>query len=242
MPLLNLHLPTSWQQLSAPQLRFVFRLLSMDFTLPQIKTLCLLKWAHLKVERKEGQDTVVSHDGKEYPLTANQLYEATATLNYLGDIPKYPVRLSWIGLHRAVRADLQELPFSDYIILDNLYQGYLQTRQPQILEEMAQTLYQSDHIRLTKAEAISIFYWFAAVKQLFATTFTSFFKATSWEGSCNTPTYDQLRDIMNAQIRALTNGDITKEEAVLKMDCWRALTELNAKARDYEEIKSSHHL
>ena len=34
---------------------------------------------------------------------------------------------------------------------------------------------------------------------------------------------------MNAQIRALTGGDITKEEAVLSMDTWRALTELSLK-------------
>lgn len=34
---------------------------------------------------------------------------------------------------------------------------------------------------------------------------------------------------MNAQIRALTGGDVTKERAVLQMDCWRALTELDAK-------------
>ena len=42
---------------------------------------------------------------------------------------------------------------------------------------------------------------------------------------------------MNMQIRALTGGDITKEKEVLKMDCWRALTELDAKALDAIEIK-----
>ena len=42
---------------------------------------------------------------------------------------------------------------------------------------------------------------------------------------------------MNAQIRALTGGDIIKEEAVLSMDTWRALTELDAKAKEVEDIK-----
>ena len=111
MSTLNLHLPTAWQQLSDSQLRFVFRLLAKDFTLPQIKTLCLLKWAHLKVVRQEGQIFIVWHNGTNYPLSANQIYDAASALNFLGDIPKYPVRLSRIGLHRAVRADLQELPF-----------------------------------------------------------------------------------------------------------------------------------
>jgi hypothetical protein len=41
---------------------------------------------------------------------------------------------------------------------------------------------------------------------------------------------------MKAQIRALTKGDITKESTVLKMDTWRALTELDALAREYDEF------
>ena len=41
---------------------------------------------------------------------------------------------------------------------------------------------------------------------------------------------------MNAQIRALTGGDITKEEIIRKANVWRALTELDAKAREAEEL------
>ena len=41
---------------------------------------------------------------------------------------------------------------------------------------------------------------------------------------------------MNAQIRALAQGDITKEKEILSMDCWRALTELNEKAREIKEF------
>ena len=41
---------------------------------------------------------------------------------------------------------------------------------------------------------------------------------------------------MNAQIRALTGGDITKEETIRKANVWRALTELDAKAREAEEL------
>jgi uncharacterized protein YbjQ (UPF0145 family) len=47
-------------------------------------------------------------------------------------------------------------------------------------------------------------------------------------------------DRMNAEIRALTGGDITKEQAVLEMDCWRALTELNEKAREAQEFKKKY--
>ena len=42
---------------------------------------------------------------------------------------------------------------------------------------------------------------------------------------------------MNAQIRALTKGDVTKEKEILAMDCWRALTELDAQAQEYQELQ-----
>ena len=45
---------------------------------------------------------------------------------------------------------------------------------------------------------------------------------------------------MNAQIRALTKGDITKESQVLALDTWRALTELDALAREYQEFNSKY--
>jgi hypothetical protein len=46
-----------------------------------------------------------------------------------------------------------------------------------------------------------------------------------------------LQEAMDAQIRALTKGDVTKEAEVLQLDTWRALTELNAQAKEYEELR-----
>ena len=56
-------------------------------------------------------------------------------------------------------------------------------------------------------------------------------------GTNRPPSARDLQDAMNAQIRALTKGDVTKEKEILAMDCWRALTELDAQAREYEEIQ-----
>ena len=41
---------------------------------------------------------------------------------------------------------------------------------------------------------------------------------------------------MCAEIRALTGGDVTKTKAVLDADTIDALTELDAKARESEEL------
>ena len=51
--------------------------------------------------------------------------------------------------------------------------------------------------------------------------------------------YSQLRESTNAMIRALTGGDITKEEQILKMDTWRALTELDAKAKEADDLRKA---
>ena len=74
--------------------------------------------------------------------------------------------------------------------------------------------------------------WFSYVKKQFSKLFRHFFKPAPEGGK----TVNWLEQ-MNAQIRALTDGDITKERTVLDADCWRALTELDAKAREAEEFR-----
>ena len=110
---------------------------------------------------------------------------------------------------------------------------------------MAQILYSCDQMKPTKAHLVGIFYWIASLKQYFAREFPNFYMpATNTEekllGSGQTDTYRQLRESTNAMIRALTGGDITKEERILKMDTWRALTELDAKAREAEELRKQY--
>ena len=233
---IDLSIPKSWQELPDKELRYVFRLLNGSFTIAQVKARCLLRWAGMRVLRQEGALFVIRYKKQVFAISALQITEAISNLEWLGDFPSYPVRLSRIGFHRAVRADLQNVTFEDFLTLDNLYQGYLQTQKADLLHDMALILYQARFIRLTKEEATCIFYWFTSVKRYFASLFTNFFSSAT-DGEAFSPSYKQLQDNVNTQIRALTGGDITKEREVLRMDCWRALTELDAKAKDYDELK-----
>ena len=233
---IDLSIPKSWQELPDKELRYVFRLLNGSFTITQVKARCLLRWAGMRVLRQEGALFVVRYKKQVFAISALQITEAISNLEWLGDFPSYPVRLLRIGFHRAVRADLQNVTFEDFLTLDNLYQGYLQTQKADLLHDMALILYQARFIRLTKEEATCIFYWFTSVKRYFASLFTNFFSSAT-DGEAFSPSYKQLQDNVNTQIRALTGGDITKEREVLQMDCWRALTELDAKAKDYDELK-----
>ena len=87
-----------------------------------------------------------------------------------------------------------------------------------------------------------MFYWWASLKEYFSRLFPNFFVPASAPEDGNLlgnpkPIGKQLRDAMNAQNRALTKGDITKEKEVMAMPTQRALTELDALAEEAEEIK-----
>jgi hypothetical protein len=141
-----------------------------------------------------------------------------------------------IGKLQPVEADLSGITFEAFLILENLYQGYLVTKDMALLSEMAAYLYQSkEPVRLEPEEAVSIFYWYASAKQLLARRYKHFF-VTAEEASSEAM-QERLQQQMNNQIRALTKGDITKEAQVLRMDVHRALVELDAQAREYEEMK-----
>jgi hypothetical protein len=99
--------------------------------------------------------------------------------------------------------------------------------------KLARLLYPGDIKAMDTAEQVGVTLWYGYVKRTFSKLWPHFFKPT---GGQTVKPMDFIEQ-MNAQIRALTDGDITKEEIVLAADTWRALTELDAKAHDIQEIK-----
>ena len=169
-------------------------------------------------------------------------------MDFLDTFPPVPVRLSRIGRHRALPADFEKVPFEKYLYLENLFQGVLHTQEPasfaeissqahELLLQMAQVLYDSDRLKPDAAEMVSVFYWFAALKQYFARLFPNFYAPVNADNGnqLGTDLFTFLRDTTNAQLRALTGGDVTKETIIRQMDTHRALTELDAKAREVHE-------
>lgn len=239
MQTINITVPQGWHELTQKQLRYLFFLVSEGYSSTAIKTLCLFRWSGLRVISRKQGEFYLRLNKTEFFVTALQIAEAITSLSWLDTMPQMPVRLERIGWHRAVRADFQEVPFETFIVCENLYQGFLHTQNEELLRQMATHLYGSRRIRLDKAERISIFYWFASLKNLLARTFPHFLQPVSTDSNMLGGTPDigrQLQESMNAQIRALTKGDITKEKEILALDTWRALTELDAQAKTYEEL------
>ena len=240
MKTINLTVPRGWHELDDKQLRYLFGLLADEYSSAEIRTLCLFRWAGLKVQYRHNSHFVVRLGKDDFTLSATVVADAIETMKWLDEIPSYPVRLSHIGKFTALQADFLSVPFETFIFCDNLYQGYLHTKDDSLIDEMIKVLYNGCNSKILPLERISTFYWFASLKQYFAKTFHHFFQQTGGTdgnllGSAKS-IGEQVTEAMNAQIRALTKGDITKEKEVLAMDCWRALTELNAQAKEFEEL------
>ena len=237
---INFQVPQGWHELGDKQLRYVYQLLASDFSADEIKTLCLLQWSDTKVIGKQPSGAYLLRKGKTLfeatPLTIAELLPA---LDWLASLPNVPVRMSKINRRDALMADFSEVPFETFIICDNLYQGYLQTQNDELLDQLGATLY-GKSMTFKPYERINIFYWFAALKDTFSRKFPDFFQPidAATGGNLLGSSVASVEDAMNAQIRALTKGDVTKEREVLALDTHRALTELNAQAREYKELNA----
>lgn len=250
---LDLHAPSSWAELSQPQLDFLLRTIASvnsdnadkkfrsledyaDQTAAQVATLCLFEWNGIKVVTPYGDNWLIARDGNEYLVSGADLAAAAAALGWVGELPSEPVRLERIDGAKAVDADLDDsFSFDDWLTCEALWQGYQATKSDALLRQMAEVLYHKPGISLKEHEALSIFYWWASIKAYCNSLYPNFFQPSS-SGNAQVPDRDLLRRGMDAQIRALTKGDITKESLVLSMPAHRALTELDALAREYDEL------
>lgn len=237
---IDLSVPRGWHELDDEQLRYLFALIAEDFNSDAVKTLCLCRWSGLQVRNRHCADFVCRHNGREFIVKAVQIAELLPALAWLDEMPSVPVCIRRIGRHRAFSPDFQGIAFEKFIVCDNLYQGFLATRSDDLLRDLASILYEKDKIRLTPAEATSVFYWFCSVKTYLANLFPHFFQAApdNLLGSPSLPSGKQIQDSVNAMLRALTKGDPIREADVLALDTHRALTELDAQAKEYQEFNS----
>lgn len=237
---INFIVPQGWHELSDKQLRYVYQLLANEFATDEVKTLCLLQWSGTKVIGRQESGAYLLKKGKIlFEVTPLTLAELLPHLEWLGSLPTVPVRISKINRQHALPADFSEVSFETFIICDNLYQGYLQTQDDNLLDQLGATLY-GKSMTFKPYERINIFYWFAALKDTFSRKFPDFFQPVdaATGGNLLGSSASSVEDAMNAQIRALTKGDVTKEAEVLALDTHRALTELNAQAREYKELNA----
>lgn len=242
MQTINFSVPSAWEELTDQQLRYVYDLIALDFATDEVLTLCLFKWSATKVVGlQENSNYLLRQGNATFEVSPVAICEVLTHLEWLGKLPPVPVRLSRIGRHKALPSDFSEVPFETYIMVDNLYQGYLRTQSDDLLDQLAAILYNAN-LKLKPEERVSVFYWVASLKDFFARRYPDFFQPAGAASDDNLlgSSEPSVEDLMNAQIRALTKGDVTKEREILALDTWRALTELNAQAKEYKEFNAKY--
>lgn len=233
-PTVHLSIPTSWRALTEEQLHQFARIQTIeDITLDERRTLFLLS---LLPGRYLDRPLLRRIDPSE-------LAAALPLLDFMDEPPTHPLRPSRLfpGGPKAVSPDLEGTPFSLYLQAENFYRGYLETSSPQALEALARLLYPAPSptskktkkaAPLTAAHHYLLLLWMVSLHAHYAQLFPHLFSRPA----AQMDDLPSARDIMTAEIRTLTQGDVTRTPLVLQTETLTALTELNERAREAEEV------
>lgn len=248
---LDFRFPTAWQQLNQEQLRYVFFAITL-FAPAKAKTYIFMRFTGIRMKKKVKGGWLctfrISWRKKlRFIMHDWQICSFIRQLDFISKPNGYPVRLDCIAGRYAIDAMLHGLSFEEYLCCENHYQGYLYSQDINHLKSLYGFLYKKHpglkgtlkafFSRTKEYELMSVFLWWGSIKLYFSSMFHHFFQPIQSMGDTDQPEIPDLMGAMNAQIRALTGGDVTKEKEVLQMDCWRALTELDAKVHDIQELK-----
>lgn len=250
---LDFKFPKSWQELNQRQLKAVLVFLTAYDSITALLRITLY-FANMVIVKTEGGYAKcriqTSVGAINCTLSSEDMLALTEAMQWVMEPGVHPVLLDELGGRKSINKLLHGVSFENYLMLDNLYQGYLMSKKTEAILDMANLIYSqpvarkdwpddSDDAVLSRIdklkpyELFAIFQWYTQLKTHFSMKFSNFFKRT--EGGSS----PSVVEAMNAQIRALTGGDVTKEKEILAIDTWRALTELDAKAREAEEFKKS---
>lgn len=236
---LKVTVPKDWSELNDTQLISFFNLMTKVrfHTIEDIMVTKFFDWSGLSTISSTRSETIeIKFEGKRYVVLKSELVAHIQKLDYLKQMPSLPVRVSSLHGHKAADATLEDATFETYIACDNLYQGYMQTEDSELLQQMCELLY-SHNEKYSEAERIMVFYWWTGLKTYFSAIYSDLFQPAPSQNLISKPIELVIKDSINAQLRALTGGDITKEHEVLQQPVNRALTELNARAKEYEDMK-----
>lgn len=251
---LDLIAPVSWSELSQDQLAYLLKAITVvnrdsvsrafrskeDYNAQvaaQVAIRCLFRWNNLRVVTPYADAWLLAHQDNEYLVSAGDLAAAASVLDWIRNLPDVPVRLDSIDGAVAVSADIEDvLSFDDYLACEACWQVWQISGNDSLLRDMAAILYRKEDITLKDFEALSIFYWWAGLKSMLSRRYPNFFQLSPVQPE--SPHVDEmtLRRGMDSQIRALTKGDISKETVILSLPAVRAITELDALAKEYDEL------
>ena len=253
----NFKAPSTWAELSEEQLRYVLSIMSIHQDKIVIKCYLLARFCGLTVhkytrtgwkcsvkcaESDENGDSEIGKVRKRVLyISAAEILSLLKNFDFIDSFTDFrPLQVASDVQLKAVNSMLHDVSFYDYLNIEKNYQLFMLNQEDKFLCKMAHLLYRTEDgsadetAHFEPYELLGVFMWFSSVKEYFAANFTHFFKPAREGGELRRV---DILPAMQAQIRALTDGDVTKQQAVYNTDCWAALTELDNKAREAEEFK-----
>lgn len=237
--------PTGWEQLSQGQLRYIIRLFNIyDETvggMQKIKTAAMFHFMKVRVdsETDAGFLCYKTDTGETFILDMEYFAWMLKSIEWLEHPENMNVRLEYIHGCQACSFMLLDLPFGKYLECDNYFQAWYSKGVDSYLYEIFKRLYHipedREKVKLTPFDYKAIILWWSAVNYRYQSMFPHLYNE---EGENAQVDRESRRACIDAQIRMLTKGDVTKEDLVLNHTMTiRALTELDAQAKESEEIK-----
>lgn len=238
--------PRGWGELTQEQLRYVLRLLwlygeASDWH-QRVKTAAFLHFCGIEVANRTDLGWLCRENGcgKSFILNTELLPSLLQNVEWLTHTDQMNVRVERIAQYKAVDFELRELMFGDYLLAENYYQAFLLNRESDMLVSMAKILYGvpdgEDTSEFCNEILTGVFLWFSAAKNVLGQWFPHFLKPVTEGGTAISQ--ESQHENTQAQIRLLTKGDVTKQKYILEQtDTWTALAELDALAREAEEIQ-----
>lgn len=246
----NFKAPSSWAELSEDQLRYVLYILSSYRDKTVVKCHLLVRFCGLEVHKHTRTgwkcSVLCSVSGertkrKVLYISSIEILSLLKNFDFIDSFTGFrPLQVASDVQLTAVNSLLHEISFYDYLNIEKNYQLFMLKQEGRFLLKMAQLMYRTaggsaDETAIFEPyELLGVFMWFSSVKDYFAANFPHFFRPAKEGGELRR---EDILPAMQAQIRALTDGDVTKLQAVYNTDCWAALTELDNKAREAEEFK-----
>lgn len=250
MEKIELTVPRGYSEMNEKQLRYVAALQVAGQSEEKLRTKCFIRFAGIKPVSNVGDIHYFIR-----PKFKGYFTLRTEEVNYFSKkmdwISKHYIGITpiqKIGRYRAVDRLLRDTTFAQYLEMENFYQAFLFTKEEQYLHKLMATLYLSGKKfdagltdkrakRFTLAsdvEKIATIMWIMGIKEYFKIKFKDLFVSAGTDGE--TDEAPDMLEIVNSQVRALTDGDITKETAVMKSETWAALKELDNKAKESKNL------
>ena len=154
--------------------------------------------------------------------------------------------LRWIRFARARHFRLYNATFDEYLMAENYYFAFIETKKPEHLDNLVAVLYRlpwhrwnANKIRgrglwfrhADPAEKNSVFMWYTGFRAYVPKRCPHLFSGGGKKAEAFNP-----RNYINGMVHQLTNGDITLKNKLLKQPCWDALDELEQRAIEADSL------